>query len=107
MRDPGQAMGEAVRKEYKRLIESVEGKENMLSAPQRQHLGCWRLWVLLRLQLFTDDSFVFNKVTRNVRELVEQLPHVSGAEEEAACQLVKVRTGVVDMAVLLARQRAA
>ena len=80
-----------MRKEYRRLIDSIEAKQYMLSTAQRQHLGCWRLWVLLRLQLFTDDSFVFNKVTRNVRELIEQLPAVSGEAEEAACEHIKAR----------------
>lgn len=91
MARPEQAVQEGFRKDYHKLIASLEARESILTAPQKYHLGCWKLWVLLRLQLFTDDSFVFSKVARNVSDLIEQLPDVCGEAEEKACEHIKAR----------------
>lgn len=92
MKDPGAAVDPELRKAFCKLVQSCEARQHALAAPQRQHLGCWRLWVSLRLQLFTDDSFVFTKVVKNVQELAQQLPAVAGEDEEAACGHVLVRS---------------
>jgi hypothetical protein len=97
---PQQALQEGIRKDYHKLVTSLEAQEHVLTAPQKQHLGCWKLWVLLRLQLFTDDSFVFNKVARNVRDLIEQLPDVCGEEEEEACECIKACSGIISLPCL-------
>lgn len=90
MAEPGRAVEEAHRKAYAKLFTCVERWEHVLSARQREHLACWKLWVILRLQLFTDDSFIFTKVARNIQELVKNLPDVSGEAEEEAAELLQV-----------------
>ena len=91
MVDPNAAVDDELRRPYRKLFESLEARQHIFTPQQRQHLACWRLWVLLRLQLFTDDSFVFNKVARNVQELMQQLPETNGEDGEAACTHVLVR----------------
>jgi hypothetical protein len=90
MMDPNRATDDALRKPYHKLFATLERHESIFSPQQQAHLGCWKLWVLLRLQLFTDDSFVFNKVARNVQELIVGLPEVSGEEEEETCERLQV-----------------
>jgi hypothetical protein len=91
MADPAAATGDELRKPYHKLLTSFEARAAAFSMQQQQHLACWKLWVLLRLQLFTDDSFIFNKVSRNVQELLQQLPDVEGSEEDEACARIQVR----------------
>lgn len=85
-------MDEALRKRYHRLLVAVESSEAAFSPAQQRHLAVWKLWVFLRQQaLFTDDSFIFTKVCRNLREVAENLPSVS-SDEDAALEHVTVRS---------------
>ncbi|CAD7695293.1 unnamed protein product [Ostreobium quekettii] len=72
-----------LRREYWKLIKAACDHCDMFSPPQRAHLEVLQLWAVLRNELYTDDSFVFNKVLRKLKELVEELP-VAGVEDDAA-----------------------
>jgi hypothetical protein len=88
MAEPRRAVEDGLRKHYAKLFTCLEAHEGHFSAQQQRHLACWHLWVVLRCQLFTDDSFIFTKVARNLQELLKALPDVEGeAEEETAEQL--------------------
>ena len=60
-------LDDELRKPFIKLLNSLEGREAAFTPQQRQHMGVWKLLVFLRLQLFTDDSFIFNKVARNIQ----------------------------------------
>lgn len=81
-------------KVLQKLLDAVEEQQRRLSftAAQRRHLAVWRLAVIMPQQLATDDSFMFNKSAKNVRELVEGLPEV-GDGENAALVHILVRSG--------------
>lgn len=68
-----------------KVLDALEEKEGQLAftAAQRRHMGVWRLTVIMPQQLSTDDSFMFNKSAKNVRELVEALPEVEDGENAA------------------------
>ncbi len=50
------------------------------------------LWGVLRGQLLTDDSFVFNKVLNRIKESIQHLPDATEEDEEALLR-VKVSAG--------------
>ena len=54
-------------------------------------MAVWRLAVIMPQQLATDDSFVFSKSAKNVRELIEGLPEV-GDEENSSLAHILVRS---------------
>ena len=67
MADQTAPLEDELRKPFIKLLNSLEAREAAFTPQQRQHMGVWKLLVFLRLQLFTDDSFIFNKVTRNIQ----------------------------------------
>lgn len=48
------------------------------------------LWGVLRGQLLTDDSFVFNKVLNRIKESIQ---HLSDATEEDEDALLRIKVG--------------
>ncbi len=62
----------------------------LFSQRQKGQLDVYGLWGVLRGQLLTDDSFVFNKVLKRIKESVQHLPDAT-AEDEGALLRVKVR----------------
>jgi hypothetical protein len=66
-----------------KLMECVEEKEGAFDASQRRQVAVWKLQVIMVQQLLSDDSFVYNKACKNVRELIEALPESDDAEEVA------------------------
>ena len=63
----------------------------LFSQRQKGQLDVYGLWGVLRGQLLTDDSFVFNKVLKRIKESIEHLSDVTKEDEEALLQ-VKVHT---------------
>ena len=57
-------------------------------------LDVYGLWGVLRGQLLTDDSFVFNKVLNRIKESIQHLPDATEEDEEALLR-VKVSAGLV------------
>ena len=49
------------------------------------------IWAVLRNQLHTDDSFVFNRVVGRIKESVSRLPEAT-PEDNEALQDIKVRS---------------
>lgn len=72
-------------KALQKLLDALEKEESKFefTAAQRRQIAVWRLAVIMPLQLATDDSFMFNKSAKNVRELVEALPAVEDEENSA------------------------
>ncbi len=70
----------------------------LFSQRQKGQLDVYGLWGVLRGQLLTDDSFVFNKVLKRIKESIEHLSDVSEEDEEA---LLRVKVHTVPMAVAL------
>ena len=61
----------------------------LFSQRQKGQLDVYGLWGVLRGQLLTDDSFVFNKVLKRIKESIQHLPDVT-EEDEVALLRVKV-----------------
>lgn len=61
---------------------------------QKGQLDVYGLWGVLRGQLLTDDSFVFNKVLNRIKESIQHLPDATEEDEEALLR-VKVSAGLV------------
>jgi hypothetical protein len=77
-------------KALQKLLDALEREEGKLAftAAQRRQMAVWRLAVIMPQQLATDDSFMFNKSARNVRELVEGLPAVEEGENAALADIL-------------------
>ena len=61
---------------------------------QKGQLDVYGLWGVLRGQLLTDDSFVFNKVLNRIKESIQHLPDATEEDEEALLR-VKASAGLV------------
>jgi len=76
-----------LRKEFRKLVEDVAARAEVLEPWQISAVAqVYRLVYSLRLQLFTDDSFAFSKIVKDVQAAVEVLPSVSDddkAQQEA------------------------
>lgn len=66
-----------LRKEYKKLVQSYQQHMEALSKLQRAQLQVYAILGGLQNELFTDDSFVFNKVINRIKEHISQLPEAS------------------------------
>jgi hypothetical protein len=76
-----------LRKEYMRLMQAIERRDELFRNAERQQLEVYAIYAQLQNELHTDDSFVFNRVLRKVQELLSQLPEASEEDEEAYQQL--------------------
>ena len=70
---------------------SVLGMQ-VFSQRQKGQLDVYGLWGVLRGQLLTDDSFVFNKVLNRIKESIQ---HLSDAAEEDEDALLRVKVSAV------------
>ena len=59
------------------------GAMQLFSQRQKGQLDVYGLWGVLRGQLLTDDSFVFNKVLNRIKESIQHLPDATEEDEEA------------------------
>jgi hypothetical protein len=77
-------------KALQKLLDALEQQDSKLgfSTAQHRHIAVWRLAVIMPQQLATDDSFMFNKAAKNVRELVEALPAVDDGEDSALTEIL-------------------
>jgi hypothetical protein len=77
---PEHCIDPLLRKDYARLIKALTLRaEGILSRQQRAQLEVYSVWALLRNELFTDDSFTYNKVVGKIKAAVAEL---SDADEE-------------------------
>ena len=70
----------------------------LFSQRQKGQLDVYGLWGVLRGQLLTDDSFVFNKVLKRIKESVQ---HLSDATEEDEDALLRVKVHTLSLPVAL------
>ncbi len=56
---------------------------------EKAQLDVYGIWAVLRNQLHTDDSFVFNRVVGRIKESVSHLPEAT-PEDDGALQDIKV-----------------
>ena len=70
----------------------------LFSQRQKGQLDVYGLWGVLRGQLLTDDSFVFNKVLKRIKESVQ---HLSDATEEDEDALLRVKVHTLSLHVAL------
>ena len=77
-------------KALQKLLDALERQEGRLrfTAAQQRHAAVWRLAIIMPQQLATDDSFMFSKAAKNVRELVEGLPEVGDGENDALAHIL-------------------
>ena len=64
----------------------------VFSQRQKGQLDVYGLWGVLRGQLLTDDSFVFNKILNRIKESIQ---HLSDAAEEDEDALLRVKVSAV------------
>ena len=76
---------------YLSLIPPALGVQ-VFSQRQKGQLDVYGLWGVLRGQLLTDDSFVFNKVLNRIKESIQ---HLSDAAEEDEEALLRVKVSGV------------
>ncbi|CAL5220662.1 g2708 [Coccomyxa viridis] len=88
MKDPNLAVDPTMTIEYQKLFTAASNFRELFSQRQKGQLDVYGLWGVLRGQLLTDDSFVFNKVLKRIRESIE---HLSDATEEDEDALLRVK----------------
>jgi hypothetical protein len=78
--NPEHCIDPLLRKDYARLAKALTLRaEGVLSRQQRAQLDVYSIWALLRNEMFTDDSFAYNKVVGKIKAAVAEL---SDADEE-------------------------
>jgi hypothetical protein len=82
--NPEHCIDPLLRKDYVRLAKALTLRaEVVLSRQQRAQLEIYSTWALLRNELFTDDSFAYNKVVGKIKAAVAELLDAD-EEQEAA-----------------------
>ena len=85
--DPCQAIEPTLRKEYRRLMTAVNEHAQVLSKAERAQLAVYSTWALTQNELFTDDSFMFNKVVAKLKSSISELQPADEELEAAARRL--------------------
>ena len=85
--DPKRANEPANRYEYRRLFDAAEEcmEDGVFNAKHKARIAVWMLHVRTVNDVYTDDTFAFDKATKAIRELVDALgPYEPCPEEPAA-----------------------
>jgi hypothetical protein len=81
---PEHCIDPLLRKDYARLVKALTVRaEGVLSRQQRAQLEVYSIWALLRNELFTDDSFAYNKVVGKIKAAVGELSDADEQQEAA------------------------
>ncbi|CAK0783416.1 hypothetical protein CVIRNUC_006615 [Coccomyxa viridis] len=83
MKDPSLAVDPTLTTEYQKLFTAASRYREVFSQRQKGQLDVYGLWGVLRGQLLTDDSFVFNKVLNRIKESIQHLSDAAEEDEEA------------------------
>jgi uncharacterized protein (DUF2267 family) len=94
--DPSQATEPTLRKEYRRLMATVNEHAQVLSKAERAQLSVYSTWALTQNELFTDDSFMFNKVIAKLKSSISELLTADEELEAAARRLSGEETSSPD-----------
>jgi len=117
------AMGEeahvalpALHAEYSDLIGAALDHSAVFSPAQKRMLAAWEISAVWRSAMFTDDSFEFNKVIKDVNKAIAALPDATEEEEDDIFGLAAIipapaapappSSAVSDAAILQARRAA-
>ena len=71
-------------------LNSVSLVMQIFTARETSQLDIYGIWSITRNQLYTDDTFTFNRTIKGIKESILHLPDATEGQEEAL-QAVKVR----------------
>ncbi|KAK9838128.1 hypothetical protein WJX81_002944 [Elliptochloris bilobata] len=83
MREPERAVDSTLTKEFQKLFTAASKCAELFSPRQQAQLDVYGVWGVLRGQLLTDDSFVFNRVLTRLKTSVANLGTADEADEAA------------------------
>lgn len=81
MTTPSTSHDPLLARDYSKLFTLASKHAALFTKAQRAQLDVYGIWAVVRNQLLTDDSFLFNKTCTTIKKLIEELP-VSRTEEE-------------------------
>jgi len=88
MDDPRRLREQPYRVAYRKLFTSAISKASLFPEAAQPTLRLWELQVLAQIDIFTDDSYQFNRAAKTIRESLTQLPCIYKAlEPEGAVHL--------------------
>jgi len=79
--DRGRVREKQLRVAYKKLYGAAMLKSHLFSPAAQRGLKLWAVHVLAQIELFTDDTFQFNRAAKQVREALQGLPCIFPALE--------------------------
>ncbi|CAL8464520.1 g4055 [Coccomyxa elongata] len=83
MRDPTLAVDPTQTIEFQKLFTVASKHAELFSMRQKGQLDVFGLWGVLRGQLLTDDSFVYNRVLSRIKDSIQHLPEATEDDDEA------------------------
>lgn len=72
----------------------------LFSMRQKGQLDVFGLWGVLRGQLLTDDSFVYNRVLSRIKDSIQHLPEATEDDDEA---LLRVKVSFFELSTFCTR----
>lgn len=78
---PDNATQALLRKEYLRLMMSVDRQIEIFRRQERTQIDVYKIWAVLQNEMHTDDSFTFNKVIIKLKGLIQQLPEADETDD--------------------------
>lgn len=84
---PEQACQPDSAKEYSLLFTAASKQAQLFSAREQAQLDVYGLWAVLRNQLATDDSFVFNKALSRIKDSISHLPEATLDDDDTLTKL--------------------
>ncbi|CAA0808218.1 Unknown protein [Striga hermonthica] len=83
----------SVRADYHALFSAAQDVAECLKMEQRKLLSTWTIRAVSANDLFTDDSFVFSKVTGRIKDLISALPLATKEDDTEEAVALKYETG--------------
>ncbi|KAK9904853.1 hypothetical protein WJX75_003856 [Coccomyxa subellipsoidea] len=83
MRDPALAVDPTLTNEFQKLFTVASKHAELFTMRQKGQLDVYGLWGVLRGQLLTDDSFVYNRVLSRLKDSIQHLPEATEEDEKA------------------------
>mmetsp|Transcript_33334 Transcript_33334/g.60241 ORF Transcript_33334/g.60241 Transcript_33334/m.60241 type:complete len:423 (-) Transcript_33334:241-1509(-) len=75
----------ALRREYMKLCHTIKKHFNIFSDDEVKQLEIYNIVGFLQNELFTDDSFVFNKVIGQIKDIISSLSSLQSEAEAENC----------------------
>ncbi|KAF0935447.1 hypothetical protein E2562_032696 [Oryza meyeriana var. granulata] len=96
MSSPGACNEPSVRADYQALFNAAQGVTEFFNQQQKNQFDIWVLHAVVANDLFTDDSFVFSKAVRKIKDAISALPIATvddDNDEAAALAAVESKSG--------------